>query len=165
MEIFCFLLYFNPNKNRKVLMEIIRITQAKANYVHTIQRLLPQLTANPSNFDMDILEQILSAPDTFLLAAVKTDAAEEMVGMLTLTIYRIPTGVQARIDDVVVANAAREQGIGRALMEKALQICRQNSVRTISLSSHPRRVAANRLYPKLGFEQRETNVYFLKTGT
>lgn len=87
---------------------------------------------------------------------------EQIVGMLVLTLYRIPTGVQARIDDVVVDDAARGKGIGDALTRAAIGRARQGGAKQVTLTSRPSREAANRLYVRLGFQLIETNVYRLR---
>ena len=81
------------------------------------------------------------------------------MGMLTLAIFRIPTGIRAWIEDVVVDGAARGQGVGEALTREAIRIAGTHGARTVELTSRPTREAANRLYQRLGFERRETNVY------
>ena len=78
---------------------------------------------------------------------------------MTLVLFRIPTGVRAWIEDVVVDTEARGMGIGQALNEYAIQIAEQAGAKTIDLTSRPSREAANRLYQRLGFVARETNVY------
>jgi ribosomal protein S18 acetylase RimI-like enzyme len=82
-----------------------------------------------------------------------------IVGTLTLVLYRIPTGLRARIEDVVVDEAGRGQGVGEALTREAMRLAAEAGVRSVELTSHPTREAANRLYRRLGFEQRDTNVY------
>ena len=78
---------------------------------------------------------------------------------MTLVLFRIPTGVRAWIEDVVVDTEARGMGIGQALNEYAIQMAEQAGAKTIDLTSRPSREAANRLYQRLGFVARETNVY------
>nr|MBA3501574.1 GNAT family N-acetyltransferase [Deltaproteobacteria bacterium] len=77
-------------------------------------------------------------------------------------LYRIPTGYSARIDDVIVDDAARGKGIGQALSIHAIEIAREAGAKAISLTSRPSREAANRLYVRLGFERIETNIYRLR---
>ncbi len=137
-------------------MNLFRITEFRANWFSAVKGLLPQLTDSETGFNEDFFAHLVQLPDTFLLAA---EEDERILGILTLTLYRIPTGVQARIDDVVVDKAARKRGIGRALMEEALRICTRHKVGAVHLTSHPRRTAANRLYQTLGFEPYQTNVY------
>ncbi len=82
-----------------------------------------------------------------------------LYGSLTLVIFPIPTGIRAWIEDVVVDSEARGKGVGRTLNEAALGIARQAGATTVDLTSRPSREAANRLYKRIGFHQRETNVY------
>jgi ribosomal protein S18 acetylase RimI-like enzyme len=81
------------------------------------------------------------------------------VGSLTLAVFRIPTGLRAWIEDVVVDESARGQGVGEALNRAALDRAAALGAVTVDLTSRPSRAAANRLYQRLGFEPRETNVY------
>ncbi len=81
------------------------------------------------------------------------------MGTLTLAVFRIPTGVRAWIEDVVVDEAARGQGVGEALTLAAVELARNAGARSVELTSRPTREAANRLYRRLGFEERETNVW------
>jgi GNAT superfamily N-acetyltransferase len=86
----------------------------------------------------------------------------DVVGSLTLVFYRIPTGLKAWIEDVVVAETARGHGIGVALSEAALAEARRRGAKDVNLSSRPAREAANRLYLRLGFHVRDTNMYRYK---
>jgi ribosomal protein S18 acetylase RimI-like enzyme len=95
-------------------------------------------------------------PATTLLVA-KADG--RVVGMLTVAIFRVPTGVRAWVEDVVVDDDARGSGVASALVKAALGHAEKQGARTVDLTSRPEREAANRLYVRLGFEQRETNVY------
>ena len=87
-----------------------------------------------------------------------------IVGMLTLAIFRIPTGIRAWIEDVVVDAQMRGRGVGEALTREAVRIAGTHGARTVELTSRPSREAANRLYQRLGFERRETNVYRFSIG-
>ncbi|MBU2720684.1 GNAT family N-acetyltransferase [Acidithiobacillus ferridurans] len=85
--------------------------------------------------------------------------AEVVVGMLTLMIFRIPTGLRGLIEDVVVCESVRRKGIGALLIQSAINIAEAEGVRTLDLTSRPERHAANQLYEKLGFSKRDSNVY------
>src|SRR5262249_19126743 len=106
-----------------------------------------------------------SPPSLDQLAAIARDAVllvafdGAIVGSLTLTLYRIPTGLQARIDDVVVDDAARGRGVGEALSREAIRLAREAGAKSVHLTSRRWREAANRLYKRLGFEPVDTNVY------
>lgn len=133
-------------------------------------RLIPQLsqTAPPATA-AELGEIIESAGSTLFLAraSVSTEATQtvtiashgEIVGMLTLVTYRIPTGMHAVIEDVVVDESARGSGAGAALVAAALGHAESIGVKNVDLTSRPSREAANRLYIRMGFEERATNVY------
>jgi ribosomal protein S18 acetylase RimI-like enzyme len=97
-----------------------------------------------------------------LLVAREPDENGPVAGILCLTIYRVPTGVRSIIEDVIVDESMRRRGIGEALMQRAIQLAREGGAAGVSLTSHPRREAANRLYRSMGFELRQTHPYFYK---
>ena len=120
-------------------------------------RLTPQLSSsNPPPTD-DALRAIIASPASLLLIA--RDDRGSILGSLTLVVFPIPTGIRAWIEDVVVDEAARGQGVGEALNRAALDRARAEGARTVDLTSRPSREAANRLYKRLGFVERATNVY------
>lgn len=143
------------------IMKIIEIDESRPDYVQAIQALLPQLSTEQIKFNSSHLEAMLSATGTHLLAAVNEAEPERILGILTLTLFRIPTALKAHIDDVVVDEQARGLGIGKLLILQAIDLAKQSGVKVIHLTSNPRREAANRLYPKLGFTQYHTNMYQL----
>ncbi len=138
--------------------EIIDIDDA---VVAAFDRLVPQLSRSSPPPDVDALTDIAGNPNSLLLAAKDTETGT-IVGTLTLAFYRIPTGLQARIEDVIVDGDARGRGVGALLTEVAIDKARAAGAKTVGLTSRPSREAANRLYTRLGFEQRETNVYRYK---
>ena len=122
--------------------------------VAALARLLPQLSsATPPNASE--LATIIAGGSTVFVARV--DGA--IVGSLTLVMYRIATGLKAWIEDVVVDEAARGHGVGEALNFAALEEARRRGAKAVSLTSRPSREAANRLYQRIGFSARDTNVY------
>ena len=130
------------------------VERPTAEVVEALGRLLPQLSsAAPPNTAE--LATILGAGNTMFIACV--DGV--IVGSLTLVLYRIATGLKAWIEDVVVDEAARAHGVGEALNHAALDLARANGAKAVSLTSRPSRVAANRLYQRIGFSPRDTNVY------
>lgn len=120
-------------------------------------RLLPQLSRSARPLDRAAIATVADSPGNSLLVARGADGL--ITGMLTLVVFRIPTGLRAIIEDVVTDDAARGQGVGTALTTEAIKIARAAGVRTIDLTSRPSRVAAGRLYEKLGFGIRDTRVY------
>jgi len=121
-----------------------------------ITRLVPQVSSSAIVPSRDDVREMVTTESTYLLVAREAD---RIVGMLTLVIFRIPTGVRAWIEDVAVDAEARGKGVGEALSREAIRIAASRNVRTVELTSRPKREAANRLYRKIGFEPRDTNVY------
>ena len=137
----------------------IAITEATVvddDLVGAMVRLVPQLSSSSSPPDAEALEAIVASDSSVLLIAV---SERVIVGALTLVLFRIPTGLRAWIEDVIVDEAARGSGIGEALHQAAIERARAAGARTVDLTSRPSREAANRLYSRLGFVERETNVY------
>ncbi len=124
--------------------------------VEAFARLVPQLSKTSVPPDRAALDRIVSSPAVTLLVA-RTDG--KISGTLTLVMFPIPTGMRAWIEDVVVDEAAGRKGIGTELSREALRIAQQAGARTVDLTSRPSRVAAGRLYEKIGFQPRETRVY------
>jgi ribosomal protein S18 acetylase RimI-like enzyme len=50
------------------------------------------------------------------------------------------------------------------LSREAIRIAASRGARTVELTSRPSRESANRLYRRIGFEPRETNVYRYTIG-
>ena len=128
-----------------------------------LTRLIPQLKiASPRLTRDDVAALVSSDAVSLLTARANADASARIVGMLTLIVYRVPTGVRARIEDVVVDESARGRGVAVALIVRALELARSKGADGVALTSNPRREAANKLYQKVGFKRWETNVYFYK---
>ena len=130
--------------------------------VDAFARLIPQLsTSSPPPGKEELAELVGAAGTSVLVARLASDGETrgDVVGTLTLVVFRIPTGTRAWIEDVVVDESARGRGVGEALTEHALDIARAAGARTVDLTSRPSREAANRLYQRLGFTLRDTNVF------
>lgn len=123
------------------------------------ERLLPQLAPDARVPTREELDAMLAQEGTTLIVARDRASCGRIVGMLTLTCQRIPTGRRATIDDVVVDEGARGRGVGAALTLEALHLAKAWGARAVDLTSRPSREAANRLYQRLGFTRRETNTY------
>jgi ribosomal protein S18 acetylase RimI-like enzyme len=139
----------------------INITEVKVvddNLAEAFSRLLPQLSQNAKAITKSDLENILASDNTFIISADDNG----IVGILTLVIFRIPTGIKARIEDVVVDVDHRSKGIGQKLIARAIEKAKQAGAVSIDLTSNPNRTTANKLYQKMGFQQRETNTYRCK---
>jgi ribosomal protein S18 acetylase RimI-like enzyme len=142
------------------MIHITEIVDVTDEVVDAFARLIPQLSSSSPAPGADELSEIAANANSALFVARDTDTGI-IVGSLTLALYRIPTGLQARIEDVVVDDAARGKGIGADLTHAAINRARDLGAKSVGLTSRPSREAANRLYRRLGFEQRETNVFRL----
>ena len=140
---------------------IERATAVTDEIVDAFRVLIPQLSSSNAPPGREQLEAIVSSPACVLFLA-RVDG--RIVGSLTLATFPIPTGVRAWIEDVVVDSAARGHGVGEALNRAAIDEARSRGAITVELTSRPSRESANRLYLRLGFEPRETNVYRYTIG-
>ena len=138
-------------------MAVTRATTVSDELVAAFARLVPQLSTSAQLPTRAELEQIVSSPAATLLLARDPDG--QIIGSLTLVVFRTPTGARAWIEDVVVDEAARGQGAGAELIGEAIRLASEAGARTLDLTSRPSREAANALYEKVGFRARETNVY------
>ncbi len=129
--------------------------------VSAMERLVPQLTNKPAPTQQE-LEALVQSEGSSLLTARHGGVGSATVGMACVAVYRVPTGVRAIIEDVVVESTERGQGVGEALTRRCLEIAQQKGAATVALTSHPAREAANRLYLRMGFKQRETNSYIYR---
>lgn len=127
-----------------------------AEVVAAFAKLIPQLSSSNPPPSAEALAAIVSSEASHLLLATEDGA---VLGSLTLVVFAIPTGLRAWIEDVVVDGDARGKGVGAALNEGALKLAAELGATTVDLTSRPSREAANRLYQRLGFQLRETNVY------
>ena len=120
-------------------------------------RLLPQLSSSAQPLSREEIQKLLAQECLHLECALDED--DRILGMLSLVVFDIPTGRRAWIEDVVTDQAARGQGVGQSLVNAAVEHARELGAKTVDLTSRPTREAANRLYRRVGFLQRETNVY------
>lgn len=140
------------------MLVIEKAEAATPEVVEAIARLLPLLSKSaPAPTTAEVAE-IIEAPSTTLFLA-RDGSGGRIVGTLTLAVFRIPTAVRAWIEDVIVAEEARGQGAGEMLTMAAVDTARDAGAKTVELTSRPSREAANRLYRRIGFVERETNVY------
>ncbi len=136
-------------------MRIERATQASEELVETIRRLLPQLTEARTPPTLAQLQEVC-ATQTLLVAR---DDDGTVVGTLTFVLYRVSSGLKGRLEDVIVDEAARGRGVGEALVREGMRLASEAGVLMLELTSMPYRQAANRLYKRLGFVRKPTNVY------
>jgi ribosomal protein S18 acetylase RimI-like enzyme len=139
--------------------EVVGADGVTPEVVEAFARLIPQLSKSNPAPTAGELAAMAGSEASVLLIARDPDRGGGIVGSLTLFMFRIPTGLRAWIEDVVVDESARGRGVGDALNQFALARAREAGCRTVDLTSRPSREAANRLYQRIGFTLRETNVY------
>jgi ribosomal protein S18 acetylase RimI-like enzyme len=139
-------------------VDIEVVAEVSDELVEAFERLLPQLSRSAPAPGAAQLGAIAGHPGNRLLIA-RLDG--RIVGTLTLVVFPIPTGLRAWIEDVVVDESARGHGVGAELTKEAVRLAREAGAKTVDLTSRPSRAAANRLYERLGFQQRESKLYRL----
>ena len=147
---------------KPIIREVADPSEVTEEFAAAFGRLVPQLSKSAEMPAVVELAEIVRSPATVLLVAyAEGDDAEggNIIGSLTLVLFRIPTGLRARIEDVVVDESARGAGVGKALNLAAMERAAAEGARSIDLTSSPAREAANEMYLSLGFKQRDTNVY------
>ena len=142
-------------------MKIEELTDFSITALDAINGLLPQLSPSVVVLEESDLRNIVDSESTKLFLAIDEDG---VFGILSLVLFRIPTGRKAWVEDVVVDEKARGRGVGKLLTEHAIQVAREHGAHSVDLTSRPSREAANALYQRVGFEQRETNVYRFQTS-
>ena len=143
-------------------MAITQATTVSDELIAAFARLVRQLSTSAQLPTRAELEEIVSSPAATILLARGPDG--QIIGSLTLVVFRTLTGVRAWIEDVVVDEGARGQGAGEELVREAIRLADESGARTVDLTSRPSREAANALYEKVGFHARETNVYRYDLG-
>jgi ribosomal protein S18 acetylase RimI-like enzyme len=136
---------------------VTEATEVDDELVEAFARLIPQLSSSSPPPTRDQLADIVASEASILFVA--RDPSGRIIGSLTLAVFRIPTGLLAWIEDVVVDEALRGSGAGAALVQAAQDRAAEVGAKTVDLTSRPSREAANRLYVRMGFELRTTNVY------
>ena len=141
-------------------MEIQIVTSTSEELWEALQKLVPMLTSAHPAPSPEELADLVKSDSSIMLAA--RGEQNRIVGTACLTVYRVPTGMRAIVEDVIVDESARGKGIGEALVRRCLEIARERGAPGVSLTSNPRREAANRLYLRIGFERRQTNPYYFR---
>ncbi len=138
---------------------IQEVTQMSEQLYQACQRLVPQLTSNNPAPTRQELAQLISSPCSTLLMACHPGFGGEIIGLVTLVLYGVPTGLRAYVEDLVVDRDYRGMHVGEALMRACLERAARAGASQVMLTCNPARLAANQLYKRLGFTLRKTNVY------
>ena len=143
-------------------MFIERVAEISDELYEAITRLVPQLGIHKTIPTREELNALLDSAASTLWSARYPNENGEIVGILTIAVYRVPTGLRSIVEDVVVDQNFRRRGIAQALLHAAIKFAHEAGADGVSLTSNPQREAANKLYQSLGFVRRETNSYYFK---
>ncbi|MGE5073120.1 MAG: GNAT family N-acetyltransferase [Anaerolineae bacterium] len=141
------------------MIRVDEVTSFTPELLAAVGGLVPQLTVKPPPSETELRALVESDCSTLVVARDDRDA---ICGMACVSVYRVPTGIRAVIEDVVVDSSLRGQGIGELLTRRCLNVARRKGVASVTLTSNPAREAANRLYLRMGFTLRETNSYIYR---
>lgn len=139
-------------------MQVKRITQATPELLAGLAGLIHELNPAKPAPTADWLAPLLANSDAYLLVA-EDETTHAILGTCTLAVVTSPEKRKGFLEALVVDETARSRGVGGALVQEALRLARQAGADDLHLTSSPKRQAANRLYQRLGFARRDTNVY------
>ena len=141
-------------------MHIEKVSRITEEIFNAVQRLDPLLGSHKPKPSSEDLFALVNSEASTLLIARFPDGHAQIAGMLTISIYRVPTGRRSIVEDLAVDTGYRNKGVAKALLLSAAELAREAGANGIALTSNPGRVEANRLYLSMGFQMRETNAYF-----
>ena len=140
-------------------MHIGKVSEVTDKLYRDVLQLIPQLGKHKIPPTQEELKGLVNSESSTLLVAYRERENDQIVGLLCLTIYRVPTGVRSIIEDLIVDENVRREGVGQALIQYAIGLAREAGAAAITLTSNPQREAANQFYKSMGFELRKTNPY------
>ena len=143
-------------------MFVEKVNEFNREIYKAVCRLVPQLGDHKIIPTQEELTALINSAASKLLVARYPEKDSEIVGVLTISIYQVPTGIRSIVEDVIVDVSMRRRGIAKALLNEAIEIARNAGANGVALTSNLGRVEANLLYQNMGFEKRETNAYFYK---
>ncbi len=139
-------------------MTIYQVTEATPKLAEAFLRLIPQLNPTSRIPNQQELQEVIETENTYLFVGEENG---KIIGTISLVFYRIPTGDKAWIEDVIVDESTRGKGYGNKLIQHAIDFAKSKGILKVNLTSNPTRIAANKMYQKLGFELYITNMYRL----
>lgn len=137
-------------------ISINRVSEFSVHTANALRSLAKQLGENYQELTDENIREMLASPNHTLFTATIDDV---IVGMVLIMVYRIPYVKKAYVEDLSVDKAYRGNGIGTSLLEHAVAFAGDSGAAYVDFTSKPERVTGNRLYEKLGFQKRETNIY------
>ena len=143
-------------------MHIGKASEVTDELYRSLLQLIPQLGKHKLPPTQEELKKLVNSDSSTLLVAYRDREDDQIVGILCLTIYRVPTGVRSIIEDLIVDENCRREGVAKALVHYAIGLAREAGAAGITLTSNPQREAANQFYKSMGFELRKTNPYVLR---
>jgi ribosomal protein S18 acetylase RimI-like enzyme len=143
-------------------MYIEQVAEITVEIFEALVKLVPHIDPEKALPTREEMVSLVDSKSSTLWMAKYPDQNGEIVGFLTIAIYRVPTGLRSIVEDVVVEPTFRRRGVARALLHSAIDFARAAGANGMAMTSNPKREAANLLYESLGFEKRETNSYFYR---
>lgn len=141
------------------MISVVHLKNHSPKLTSVFNKLLKELDETSVSLkESDVKEMIGSTANRIFVAKINN----EIIGMITLIIYRIPFAKKGLLEDFVVDEKYRGRGVGTKLIKTAIKQAKKEKVRYLDFTSRPERVIANRLYESLGFKKRNTNSYRIK---
>jgi GNAT superfamily N-acetyltransferase len=145
--------------------DVAEVTRVDAEIVEAFARFAPAMITSTTPPTAEELQQIVDSDASVLLVARDPARDGRIVGSMSLVLFRVPTGVQAWIEDLAVDEEARGKGVGAALHEVALVRARQAGATRLAHIGQPSRPKAAKLYKRLGYEPGSADVYRYDIGS
>jgi ribosomal protein S18 acetylase RimI-like enzyme len=137
-------------------LKIEVVKQFDPSLLQAVASLLPQLTSSGRMMTADELRAMIASPLTTLFIAKDED---KIVGMISMNVVQMPTGLRSYLEDLVIDSAYRQRGAATALLQAAIDLARSSGARTLNMTSRSSRKGTIRLYERLGFRRRDTNAF------
>ncbi len=141
------------------MIKIEFLTRPTPQDLKDINRLIPQIAEKPHLLSMKELKRVTDQQESCRVIVARDSKTSQIAGMCALTLVRVLTGLLAMVEDVVVDSNYRGLGIGQMLTQKMIDVAKAKRAKHISLTTNPKREAANAMYKKIGFFLKETNYY------
>ena len=139
---------------------IERITSVDDDVVEAAKRLSSQLnSSNQVTVSREYLETITENPDNYWLMA-RRESDARFIGMASLFIMRLPTNVRSFLENIVVDEDSRGQGVGIALSMRAFEIADSQNVNTLRAQAGTQNGVSRSMLQKAGFKIEDYLDYF-----
>ena len=154
------------NKEKTMQLKNVKIRKIAKQDKKAVSNLLQILTTSTQKgLINNKLIKMFCGKNTFAkIISVEIDGKEKILGFGIINFFPTASagGLVGKIDDIVVIPRYRNYGLATKLCKHLIDIAKAKKAKHIELTSNPKRTAAHKLYKKLGFKKKKTNVFILK---